>query len=340
MAVTAITVWTLTRTGVETSPDLIDDNIVSGSAIAPAESSSPLVETSVATSEIPVVVSTQATTKEPSSQSESVVTVESAKTDSPAIDSASDDSGLSQDELTEIGTAAYSDGEFELLKQLIREQPIVLQQLLEEFRANTDPDRAGRLAELLGQFDDQSITDIGAEMAFSGELMSQKAGLELLGRQQSRSPAARAAVTQLLEVESNAEVLVPALNAIAKSSRVDVGEQQHILDQLSHLSAHDDPKVRSHSIALIKSWSRDVNMNAVLLQGLQDTNVRVRESAAFALVRTQYPTEDVKLSLLSRLEDLDEKKSIREAAFNALRRMKLTYDEQTRLDAALKLLNQ
>jgi len=129
---------------------------------------------------------------------------------------AADAAGLSEDELTEIGTAAYSDAEFELLQELIDDNPVVLGQLLELYRANTDASRANRLAELLGRFDDSAITELGAELVFSGDPDSQKAGLRLLGRQQPRSAEAREVVRQVLDVETNPELLVSALNAVAK----------------------------------------------------------------------------------------------------------------------------
>ena len=230
----------------------------------------------------------------------------------------------------EIGASPWSDAEFDRLTALLKKHPEMIEQLALEFRINTDPQRSKRLAMLLGQFDNPIIAEVGAELAFSGDPVSQKTGLRLLGRLQPHSPRARETVADLLSVESNPEVLVSALNAMAKPARTSEAEQKDLLDRFSRLAKNNDPVVRSHSMAIISRWARDINMNEILLQGLDDSDPKVRETAAFSLIKTRHMSEEVKNGLLAKIEDSNERKRTREAALYALQRFDLNPDEQAR----------
>lgn len=301
------------------------------------EPTTPVTEQPASSDIVPVVAMSDSS----SQQAQESMSVSSPDTElSLSADAiAADQAGLSEQELMEIGTAGYSDGEFELLQQLIADNPVVLGQLMELYRANTDPDRAKRLAELLGRFDDPGITELGTELVFSGDPASQQFGLRLLGRQQQRSPEARKVVQQVLEVETDPGLLVSALNAVAVPSAVNTDERRQMLDQLTMLSEHTDPAVRSHSFTLIKNWSKNVNMNDTLLRGLADGDSGVRESATFALLNTRHTTDAVKYALLQRIEDSSETKRIREGALYALTRFNLTDEEKRRYGDAKRVVN-
>ncbi len=235
-------------------------------------------------------------------------------------------------ELSQIAAVPWTDAEFKRLSKLLKLNPEVVQQLALEYRINTDSDKMQRLAMLLGQFDNAIITDVGVELALSGDPGSQKSGLLLLGWQQPRNARARKTVADLISVESNPQVLVSALNAMAKPAHINRAEQMDLLDRFSRLANNTDPLVRSHSMTIISSWARDVNMNPVLLQGLDDKDPHVRETATFAFLKTRHLSDDVKYSLLAKSEDSNERKSTREAALYALKRFDLSADEKQRYD--------
>ena len=89
-------------------------------------------------------------------------------------------------DLSVVGSRAWSDDEFYRLTQLLKDHPEVIEPLALEYRETTERYAQMRLALLLGQFDASIITDVGVELALSGDPESQRSGLRLLGKQQAR----------------------------------------------------------------------------------------------------------------------------------------------------------
>lgn len=230
--------------------------------------------------------------------------------------------------LSEIGSTPWTDAEYAKLSKLLKSSSKIRKHVALEFRINTDPKKAKRLAVLLGQFDDEIITDVGLELALSGESVSQKNGLALLAKQQPHNAKARGAIVEILQVETTPEILVSALNAVAIPPKTSVTEQQDLLIQFTNLSNNQDPLVRSHSLAMMSRWAGDENVNEYLLQGLNDVDPKVRRTAAYSLVKTQYLSDEVKRQLLIRAQDESENKRTREATLMALARFKLNADDK------------
>lgn len=235
-------------------------------------------------------------------------------------------------ELEKIGIEPWSDDQFHRLTRLLKEHPEVIDYLALVYRENTDRDAMRRLAQLLGQFDTPIITDVGIELALSGETKSQRTGLLLLGKQQARNPRARNAIADLMSVETKPNVLSSALNAMAKPAKINSAEQRDLLDRFTVLSENPDVTVRALSVSVIAAWSRDVDMTPVLVGALEDTDTRVRENAAFAFLKSRHLPEDAKFALFARVEDSTESKRTRQAALYALQRFTLSSDEQARYE--------
>lgn len=234
--------------------------------------------------------------------------------------------------LHDIGSTAWSDSEYAKLTELLKANPEIRKHLALEFRINTDPKKTKRLAAMLGQFDDDIITDVGLELALSGEHVSQKSGLTLLGKQQPHNIKARSAIADILQVETTPDILVSALNAVAVPPKVNVTHQQELLTQFENLSHNEDANVRSHSMAMMARWAGKTNVNQYLLQGLNDSDPSVRKTAAYSLMKSRYLTDDVKQQLLTRTQDESELKRTREAALLALERFNLSDNEQQHLN--------
>ena len=245
-----------------------------------------------------------------------------------------DDAALDDIDPSRIGAMPWSDEEFHRLTELLEKYPELLAQLALEFRLTTDRGRLRRLAQLLGQFDHPLLIDVGEELAFSGEPTSQRAGLSLLGKQQSRNPRARAAITELLTPQTHSNVLTAALNAMSTAATVSDHEKRDLLQRFTQLADSEDSTVRALSLSVIARWAGDVDMNNVLLTGLNDPHAKVRENAAFALLKSQYRSDEAKAALFARAQDADEAKRTREAAIYALQRFSMTEAETAQLDQA------
>jgi len=237
-----------------------------------------------------------------------------ATINSPGVDAAS------------VAIEPLTDEEFERLEQQIRADRQLRLQLLEEFRYNTDPARAKQLAALLGPYNDPAIVQTASELAYSGDLQSQIAGLDLLARVQPRNDEARNVAIDLLSSGNDPTLLVATMNVLATPARTATPDQRQLLnDNLGNLANHYDPKVRGQSLALIGRWDKNSDVaRESLSRGLTDSDPAVRSRAAFAINNIRNPDDSMIAGLLALAENTDDKKSARYAALSALEKMQLT----------------
>ena len=218
-----------------------------------------------------------------------------------------------------------TDDEFKDLEALISNDKGLRMDLLDEFRYNTDPERAKQLAALLGPHNDPEIVQTAAELVYSGDPNSKTAGLDLLNRVQPHSSEAREIAIDLLSAETDPEFLVSTLNVLATPvEAANESQRQLLTDNLNNLSNHHDAIVRSHSLSLMGRWDKNSPASREsLTRGLSDTNAKVRSSAVYAITNIQNPDEYMVEGLLNIAEDTDIKKPTRYAALQALSKMNL-----------------
>jgi len=234
-----------------------------------------------------------------------------------------------------------TDEEFERLEALISNDRGLRLELLDEFRYNTDPERAKQLAALLGPYNDPEIVQTASELVYSGDPNSKTAGLALLGRVQTRSNEARDIAIDLLSAETDPKFLVSTMNVLAKPARgANESQRQLLTDNLTNLSSHHDSRVRSHSLALMGRWDKNSPASREsLTRGLSDGDAAVRSSAVYAIRNIQNPNENMIGGLLNIAEDSGTKKSTRNAALSALSQMNLSGTPIRRFNLARRDVN-
>jgi len=212
----------------------------------------------------------------------------------------------------------------------------------EEFlRLKRQLKRAKQLAALLGPYDDPAIVQTASELAYSGDLQSQIAGLNLLARVQPRNDEARNVAIDLLSSGSEPVLLVATMNVLATPARTATVDQRQLLnDNLSNLANHYDPKVRAQSLSLLGRWDKNSPVaRESLSRGLTDSDPAVRSGAAFAIKNIRNPDASMISGLLGIAENTEEKKSARYAALSALEKMQLTGTPLRRYGIAKRNVN-
>jgi len=136
---------------IESQPSLSQDS-------TPAENSSLTQDDSRSTDEEPLAESTDVTT--------AVVNDIAPSNENPAP-TAPDQQPGSEVDVTTVSVVLRNDRGLRL-------------ELLDEFRFNTDPERAKQLAALLGPYNDPEILQTASELVYSGDPVSKTAGLNLL----------------------------------------------------------------------------------------------------------------------------------------------------------------
>ena len=235
-------------------------------------------------------------------------------------------------DLTTLAATPLTDEEFSDLENRIRRDPSLLTDILAEYRYNTDPERAKRLAALIGKLKDPKILATATELAYSSDPQSKKNGLELLSRIQPHNSEARDISIELLGIESDPDFLVSTMNVLATpGTNASDAQKQLLLDNMALLSTHQEESVRAHSIALLGRWAKDdLAVTNTLTAALSDSSAHVRARAASALNGTGNSSDQVIYGLLAVLENPDEVKTTRQTAMLALQRLSLPQSLQNR----------
>ncbi len=241
-------------------------------------------------------------------------------------------------DISALGRSALGDQEFLAFAEHFRNDPAQLQQLIDEFRQETDPTRKAALSKLLGEIGGADVTLAASELVFSGDPESRRIGLELLQAVQPGNAEARNIASTLLATEVEPGVLVDTLTTLARPGTVDDGTRQYLSDQIAFLADHDSEKVRSVSLNILSRWNKNGQYTEVIRGGLTDDAAVVRESAAYALVGHKNVNQTLIDSLLSVAINDQELEQARRGAVLALKGMPITdFERQQVMDAELDM---
>ena len=232
------------------------------------------------------------------------------------------DSAFAQSiDVTSMGRSVTSDAEFLQLADALRSGPDKLQQLIDEFRQESDTTRKAALARLLGEVGGDSVTLTASELIYSGDAASRRIGLDLLQQIQPGNTAARDIASTLLATEIEPTILVDTLTTLARPGAVDDSSRQYLSEQVAFFADHEDSAVRSVSLNILSRWSKDGQYTEVFQNGLFDAEPVVRESAAYSLVGHNNVSQSLIDSLLSVAKDPAENERARRGAILALKGM-------------------
>jgi hypothetical protein len=242
-------------------------------------------------------------------------------------------------DVTQIGREPLGDDDFESLVARLQSDPLLLQQMIDEFRQEQDPVRRALLARLLGDAGGPGVTMVASELIYSGSDEARALGLDLLQRVQPGNAEAREIASGLLATEVEPGVLVDTLTSLAQPGVVDAGSRAFLTDQVALLASHEDARVRGISLDILSRWSTDGRDTPLLLNGLVDNEARVRESAAYALVNHEDDSQPVIDSLWRVAQDDSEAEPTRRAAILALRSLTLSEAQRSELAATERQLD-
>lgn len=216
----------------------------------------------------------------------------------------------------------------------LRNDPAKLSAVLDDFAAEADPERLSRLRLLLGQLDDPSMVSVAESMLFSGNPDSSNEALKLLRDIGPRVPAAQEVGVNVLTSTQDPQLLVGATNILTSSASADAETTQRVVSSLTSLVQHPDAGVRRASFSTLARWSKDPADASILVQGLDDTDPKVRRSTAYGFVGYPHADASVISALLNTAENPAEARSARSGAILALKGMPLDESQKARLQAA------
>jgi uncharacterized protein (UPF0147 family) len=239
----------------------------------------------------------------------------------------------------DIAQAPVDDATVESLVFRLRNDKQLLIDLINEYRAETDPKRLNRLTMILGLTATQETLTLAEEMIYSGIDESRDAGLGLLSRIAPNNPAAFDVAANLLSSETQPDVLVATMNVLAIPKNADDNQLALFEAQISQMVNHESVAVRRQSISILSRISNDSNLDPILVNALDDNDASVREAAAFAYAEFPYENPQAIDRLMRIVEDQNESKGLRRGAAYALKNKGLDDASLARVNAALQQMS-
>ena len=231
----------------------------------------------------------------------------------------------------EIANNDISDEEFYALVERLKNDPFLVNELLNELRAETDPERIKRLSALLGAVGSADVLFVAEELAYSSVPATQKAGLDLLSRVARINPDAYDVAISLLSSSAEPTVLVSTMNVLAVPQNASAEIKSNAITQIISLADHESAAVRRHSVALLPRLTNDVALSPVLYNALADSSSDVRSTAIYALANYPHQSPETVERLLQLAERTEETDGVRRGAIYALQKHAPNEETQARL---------
>jgi len=240
----------------------------------------------------------------------------------------------------EVGVTDISEEEFIELVGRLQNDPVLLADLLNELRAETDPTRIKRLTIMLGATGSADVLPVAEELVYSSSLDSRETGLDLLNRLAPQNPAAYDIANSILGSEADPEVLVSTMNVLARPENAGPDARATAISQIVPLANHESTAVRRHSVGILVRLTNDESLSPVLYDALSDSDASVRKAAVYAYSRYPYRTSEAVQRLMDIIEDPSEERGVRRGAMLAV--SKTSPDESTteRINAAKKQMRE
>jgi hypothetical protein len=223
------------------------------------------------------------------------------------------------------------------LRKLAQADPTVRRSLIGFYdTARTAQERA-LVKATLATVQTPDIVFFANRLVNSSNVADRLFGFEMLQGLAPDTPETRALVTRTLVGEQAPEVVLVAL-ATLRSGAAAPDETAQVVAQLTNLSQHADPAVRSRSIAQLALWDKSGESGERLTQALTDDVPEVRQAAIFAIAQASVRPSGAKDKLLALAGNIQESRDVRGSALQALERYPFSreeYAEFARLRAQL-----
>lgn len=213
------------------------------------------------------------------------------------------------------------------LRAKAQNDPAVLQDLIQRYGSEHDPQARAMLKAVLATIDKPEVVALAKRLVVDTDAGKRKEGLELLQVMPGNSPDVRNAIRQVLTTEQSPAVLALALAAL-KPAAVEPGEARAIIADLERFTRNADAAVRRQSVFQLGLWARNGEAVDRLSEALLDQSPEVKQAAIFALAQSNVRPDSIKTALLGIMNNPGESRQTRDSALQALDRFQLTAEEE------------
>lgn len=228
------------------------------------------------------------------------------------------------------------------LRNLIREQPLVLHQLIDRYDKEANVNARQLIVSLLSNVERPEILAFSKRLATSTEMAQRQDGLGMMQNLSVDLPELHPILLQTLANEKAPALLlltlgalkppVPVIENSSKEARAaEVAQQVAIVTQLQNLSKNIDPEVRLQSILQLAQWDKADSSAQYWAQALADSSSQVRQAAVTGIAQSGTQSDKVKAALINMAHNLNEAPDTRGNALQVVEHFKMNEGEAEQL---------
>ncbi|MDO9194316.1 MAG: HEAT repeat domain-containing protein, partial [Undibacterium sp.] len=230
----------------------------------------------------------------------------------------------------------------EKLRKLIREQPLILHQLIGRYDKETNVNARQLIVSLLSSVEKPEVLAFSKRLATSADMAQRQDGLGMMQNLSVDLPELHPILLQTMANEKTPALILLTLGALkppapaaensSKEARAaDVAQQAAIVTQLQNLSKNIDPEIRLQSVLQLAQWDKADSSAQYWAQALADSSSQVRQAAVTGIAQSGTQSDKVKTALISMANNPNEAPDTRGNALQVLERFKMNEDEAEKL---------
>ena len=213
----------------------------------------------------------------------------------------------------------------EALLSLAKQDGEALDELLVAYADNLSNDSVQALLfQVVSQVQDPKVESLATELATSSDRNNRIAGFDLLGELQIPSQEnLTLSVEALQQEQGDQELVLSALHAMAPMP-LSSDKNEEVVSLLAELTQSDNEAIRSESLINIAAWAKTEADLDNVVKALDSDVPDDKISAAMALEQSAVVGDNLKNTLLKKIQDLNELWEVRSMSANALGRFDLS----------------
>lgn len=233
-------------------------------------------------------------------------------------------------------TSSDGDDARDKLRQMAKQDPAVMQQLMQSYEKQSNIQVRQLIVSLLSGVEKPEVLAFSKQLALSKDPEQRKDGFTMLQNLSGDVPDVRPIILQALSDGKTPDAIMLALVALkppgsagnnVPRTNAQAADTAAIVAQLQHLTRNADPDIRLQSILQLAQWDKAGSSHAQWSQALADQSPQVRQAAVIAIAQSGTQSDAVKAALLHMANNPNESKDVRGNALQVLEGFTLSKDE-------------
>jgi len=239
------------------------------------------------------------------------------------------------------GKSAEGDDPRDKLRQLAKQDPAVLKQLMQGYDKEPNSQARQLIVSLLSSIEKPEVLAFSKKLALSRDMEQRRDGFAMLQNLNSDLPEVHSIILQGLSGDKSPDIIMLALAALRppastenapSPANMQATEATAIVAQLQNLTSNADPAIRLQSILQLAQWDKADSSHAQWSRALADQSPQVRQAAVTAVAQSGTQSDTVKTALIGVASNPNESRDVRGNALQVLERFTLSQDEAANLN--------